>query len=979
MGGSSKQVVGYKYFTGLMVVIGNTIEQVININPDNRGWIFTKPEEILALKAGDVPMRVEKPDLFGGDKQEGGWVGNIDIRTGRSSSPEQNPYLAQHDSELVSAFPNLSYLVYRGITNDKGFQIVSMSGMMKEVLYRVKRTRIKNDGSDQWYKSREDGAIVCEISAFDLFYKNNYPIPFSYIFKEKTIDHNTNNHTIDSEGSYVPVNPDKNTIVDTATSGLTVSFSDNLGLDSEINAETSVIFSVKALGRVKIVMSSVGNQKLMIRKIDVVTILSESDVTEKIDDNFYETRTYTLDCIARIEPGVTIKASVKSTGAVKQFDNPLLLDKNVLSANAVIQIFPIVTVSEEKEPGVDINPIHKIREILTDDTAMNKPESDVNDANFIAAASRIWDESLGISWAIQEKSCKEAIDELLYHIEAGIRVNRQTGQYEIVLFRDDLLNLDDAMQFDESNIKNFSREIANQDDLVNVLNVKYYDRDNIKESSFNVYENGNLMSNGNQEITQAVNFPYFMNRRNAELVANWKLKQLSTPAWKGSFTTGKYEARKLNKYDVIKLSWTNAGFVNMPVRIMKIGLGDGRDNTISIDWVEVIPYSSLSYQPINVDPTTSVVLPAKPNLSKVFEMPYFEAVQNFGQRQVDEELANNPDIGYLMIASKKPQNNSLNALLYAASSANYAQKNIINYCPTLTLDQNIDYLDTSFAVKNVDSISNAEIGSCLIVDNEIMVYQSFNATTKIITVKRGALDTIPAKHNLNANAFFYDKYPSYDTTQYVYGEFVSAKSLTTTPSSALTIDDVPPLSLEINARAIRPYPPGNIKINNSYYLAESPIANDLVVSWVHRNRLQQTGGSILGWTDATVTKETGVNYSIQLLESGVVLLSQTGIDANSFTISKSVLLPNKTHKLKVWAVRDGYDSFQIFEHDIFIKAPIITLSATAYKDKVTGSTVPAAAVTAVVDETLSANMRFDGSSISGKAPAGAIITIEVNT
>ncbi|WP_336931378.1 hypothetical protein, partial [Acinetobacter tandoii] len=34
----------------------------------------------------------------------------------------------------------------------------------------------------------------------------------------------------------------------------------------------------------------------------------------------------------------------------------------------------------------DINPIHKIREILTDDTAMNKPEHDVNDANFVKAA-----------------------------------------------------------------------------------------------------------------------------------------------------------------------------------------------------------------------------------------------------------------------------------------------------------------------------------------------------------------------------------------------------------------------------------------------------------------------------------------------------------------------------------------------------------------------------------------------------------------
>ena len=42
----------------------------------------------------------------------------------------------------------------------------------------------------------------------------------------------------------------------------------------------------------------------------------------------------------------------------------------------------------------DMNPVHKIREILTDDTAMNKPESDVNDANFMKAADRIYEERL---------------------------------------------------------------------------------------------------------------------------------------------------------------------------------------------------------------------------------------------------------------------------------------------------------------------------------------------------------------------------------------------------------------------------------------------------------------------------------------------------------------------------------------------------------------------------------------------------------
>ena len=57
----------------------------------------------------------------------------------------------------------------------------------------------------------------------------------------------------------------------------------------------------------------------------------------------------------------------------------------------------------------------------------------------------------------------------------------------------------------------------------------------------------------------------------------------------------------------------------------------------------------------------------------------------------------------------------------------------------------------------------------------------------------------------------------------------------------------------------------------------------------------------------------------------------------------------------------------------------VPLIIMLYKDHITGSTVQAAAVTAVVDETLSANMKWDGTSISGKAEPGATITIEVNT
>ncbi|MEG1855672.1 MAG: phage tail protein, partial [Acinetobacter sp.] len=617
-------------------------------------------------------------------------------------------------------------------------------------------------------------------------------------------------------------------------------------------------------------------------------------------------------------------------------------------------------------------------EILTDYTAMNKPESDVNDENFKAAADRIYTDGLGISWAIQQKQCKEAIDELLYHIEAGIRVNRQTGKYEVVLFRDDLLELDDAMIFNESNMKSFNPEISTSDDLVNTINVKFYDRENIKDSAFSIYENGNIRTT-DQEISEDATFPYFTNRRNADLVANWKLKQLSTPAWKGTFTTGKYDARKLNRYDVIKLSWSDLGIVELPVRVMKISLGDGLDNEVSIDFVEVLPYSSIDYQPINVDPPTNVILPSQPNISTVFEMPYFEAVQVIGQTQLDAELANNPDIGYVMIASKKPQNNSLNALVYVKDTDIYEQRGVANYCPYAELDQNISYLDTSFSVKNVDSILSVSSGSVFKIGSEFLVYVAYNAVTKTLVVKRGALDTIPKKHNSGDKLFFYDEYPSFVRTQYLDSEVIKAKVLTTTPSSVLSLSAAPELELEFNARMIRPYPPADVKFNSNYFIESMINTSDLVVTWVDRNRLQQTGGNVLSWVDGGVTIENGTTYSIELSSESTVISTVSNMTANTHTLDKSTLLPNKMHKLKLWSVRSGYDSYQIFEHEFFVEAIEITLTATATKTNVSGSTVPSAAMSVVVDETLTANIKWNGTSIKGKAEAGATITIEVNT
>lgn len=885
MGGSSKQTVGYKYFAGLQVVIGSCIEQILNINADNRGWIFNKPEEIEQIKNGDTSIAVNKPDLFGGDKQEGGWVGYVDIHTGRPEYLRQNEYLAAQDSELVSAFPYLSYLVFRGNSLDKGFQLVSMSGMLKDVLYWPKRIHIKDDGSQQWYDAKSevpsgDGGNDC------------YLVTGSY---------SHNGIYISNLGSIEPLHFINNSSsfrwAGSASRGpqafeyrfFHASSTDNtFSIKIQLNAGAGIP-ELALMGRV--VLAEGG-----------INVIKNND-----NSSFWN---YIIEYTFIVAKGPNIEHRVKflysyaseytglDTYSDFYFEGPL----GISYSNGYI--CPV-------DSG-DINVIHKIREIITDDTAMNKPEAMINDANFIAAADRIWDEGLGVSGSFTEKSCKEAIDELLYHIEAGIRVNRQTGLYEIVLFRDDLLDLNNAQVFDKSNIKTFSIETANIDDVINSVNVNYYDRDNIKNSSFSLDELGSILSN--QSNTETLDFPYFMNRRNAELVGNWKLKQLSTPTRKGSFTTGKYDARKINRYDVVKLTWHNQNMIEVPIRIMKIGLGDGRDNTVTLDWVEVIPYSSIVFPTINVDPPTLVVLPPQPNQSIAFEMPYFEAVQRFGQTQVDTELANNPDLGYLMVATKKPQNNSINALLFTDNGTGYQQTSIVDYCPVVQLDQDISYLDTSFAVKIVSSISQAEVGTLILCDQELMVYQNYDDVTKILTVKRAALDTVPKPHLQDAVFYFYDAFSAFDSEQYVLSEVIDAKVLTTTPSGIQNLDDATALPVEFNARMTRPYPPGNFKINNQYF--PLGVIGPISLSWSSRNRLQQTGGDVLGFQDGSVTPEEGTTYNVYAYNNatGELKYSATGITTLTHVIVVTALLGVSTVRLEVFSVRDGYTSYQVHSH-----------------------------------------------------------------
>lgn len=900
MGKSSSQVVGYRYYAKFAAFIGNRIEKLIAINFDNRKWLTRRPGE------SEPNLAVYAPNLYG--ENEGGVDGLIDVFIG---TPNQQPSeVYQQYFPLVSGYPYQSYLVFHSGSDNKGFYLGN-SGYMKEMLLWVKRTRVRNDGREQWYKVRGDGAIVCEIGG------NRVSTPaYDSLLKEVDLNPPKNDWygTLDEDGQFRKFNdyrPGYNGVG--FLNGYVWTFGNNQDVyDSVGHVKTEFPHRLSGLWLYVDIyaddyfesFSWSGGAFVLIDEYNIGT-------------DYRECRTYMLYC----DPELPL---YKLEFAIKDIYR---------RHSCVITVKASRTQYIEDGPGGDggghdINPIHKIREILTDDTAMGKPESEINNVNFMQAADRIWDEALGISWTIDEKSCIEAIEELCYHIEAGIRVNRQTGLYEIVLFRDDWFEESEIHTISENRIKGLSLEVMNSDDIVNQLNVTYYDRERIKNSTFSVYENGSILTMGHANA-ESVEFPYFMNMRNAEIVANWKLKQFSTSAWSGSFSTGWREARKWNRYDLIRLPWSSKWNGTILVRIMKINLGNGADNTVTIDFEEVIPYSGEMNTSIVVDnPIDSAPQPPQPNINSAFEAPYYLTVLRAGQTNADLELSNNPDIGYVAAIAAKPQSNSLNALLYTDGGlGEFEQVSRLDYCDILRLDQPIVETTSSFTVTGLlTQITNSN--NLILLNDELMGFVSFDDATKVLTVKRGVLDTMPKKHGSGSLFVFDLPDVAFDSTQYAQSEVVEAQVLTTTPSGIQELSETGQ-AIEIQSRAIRPYPPANVKINGEYWPAE--IETDLIITWVDRNRVQQTGGETISWFDDSINIEPNTQTHlilIQLDENQIELATSnvnvTGATSYTMPIS-SMQADTRFVKVALKTVRDGYECLQPFEYIVelsqFFSAP----------------------------------------------------------
>lgn len=107
-GGSSSSVVGYKYYMGLHIqaCLGGADEFLGIIAGEKTAWE--------GAVTGNTQIYLDVPDLFGGDKKEGGLQGYVDVEFGRVDQV-RNDYLQEQLEGDIPAFRGVFGLVCRKI------------------------------------------------------------------------------------------------------------------------------------------------------------------------------------------------------------------------------------------------------------------------------------------------------------------------------------------------------------------------------------------------------------------------------------------------------------------------------------------------------------------------------------------------------------------------------------------------------------------------------------------------------------------------------------------------------------------------------------------------------------------------------------------------------------------------------------------------------------------------------------------------
>lgn len=890
MAKKKKQTIGYKYFaSGHFVLCHGPIDAITKIS-------FQDKDAYLNEENANKTIYINKPSLFGGDEQSGGVQGNIELLFGRADQ-QKNSTLQRVCTKISNAFGGL-ISAYRGVTSVVFDNVyIGTAPNMPDSKWRVKRIHTRHDGEGQWYDEKAEINPSYFGGSLDSTYLYNVQDGFSSLTQlafYAAVDFDDSNWQI-GRGPFgygtVGLPPANTVIMPKAGRAIMI----------------RQIFNV-------INASAIGDIEILLKHDDGGVLWWNNEQIQ-------------------LELGVDyISRATIPNSKIKNGKNMLFcaaVDTVPAGTPAGIYLYLEYKTTLNAAVDADINPAHIIRECLTNTIwGIGVAESNIDDASFKKAANILSDEQMGMSikWT-DSTSINEFVDNVKEHINAQLYLDRITNKWNLYLIRDDY-DVADLISLNESNIRNLDFERRTLAECVNSVTVTYWDRERGKDSTVTVQDIARIAQQGGV-ISQSIDYKGFTNSDLASRVSLRDLKTLSSTLASVSFDVDESFSEAWHEGMPFKLSDESYGLSEAVMRIRTIKRGDGINNTVYVEAIEDSFSSPMQSVVEYVPPITSGDSTAKNAKAIAFEVPYIELVEQYGQDEVDAKLSNYPELGYVGMAAIRPNNQHVNASLYVDAGAGYDERTTLDFCPSASLKTNIGYMDSSFELESIAEFELLQVNHRIQVNDEIMAFVSFDAVTNVINVKRGCFDTVPQKHEAGSKVFGWDNYSGIDDLEYLSGEVLSLKALTLTGSDVLELSEATTHSLTLSSRAIRPYPPANVRINEEYWPEE--IETDLILTWVDRNRLQETGGTPLGFFDEGIEIEsnTQTHLTITQFDQDQVELASNNANvtgSTSYTLGITAMQADtRTVEIHLKTVRDGYECANPFIHTVelsqFFSAP----------------------------------------------------------
>ena len=236
------------------------------------------------------------------------------------------------------------------------------------------------------------------------------------------------------------------------------------------------------------------------------------------------------------------------------------------------------------------------------------------------------------------------------------------------------------------------------------------------------------------------------------------------------------------------------------------------------------------------------------------------------------------------------------------------------FCGSGKLAADVTETDTQIVLTDVQDVLEIQIGAAAMLGNEIVRVDAYDALTYTLTVGRGCADTVPAKHAFGSMLWFYQDYSVIDLAEYSEGVTLDVKLQPETSAGRLDLADAATDSILLASRAARPYPPGNFKIDGEAYPEYISGGGEHLFNWAHRDRLLQAE-QLIDTTQGDIGAEPETTYSIEIYrqDTGALVASATDLTGTSWTWADSLGSYEGLLKVRLWAVRDGLDSWQAHE------------------------------------------------------------------